>query len=70
MFPEGDPKSKPIQEILFWQFRTIQFMYKRIGEALERTGNDSHPCDWLIFLCPGTLKSNYSIKGYLILYLI
>ena len=53
MFPEGDPTSKPSQEILFWQFRTIEFMYKTIGQALVEAENDSHPCDWLIFLCPG-----------------
>ena len=28
-------------------------MYHRIGQALLRTGNDSHPTDWLLFLCPG-----------------
>ena len=31
MFPEGDPSSVAIQEILFWQFRTMETMYKRIG---------------------------------------
>ena len=34
MFPEGDPASAAIQEILFWQFRTIETMYKRIGECV------------------------------------
>ena len=29
MFPEGDPASAPIQEILYWQTRTIEMMYKR-----------------------------------------
>jgi len=53
MFPEGDPASMPIQEILYWQTRTIEMMYKRIGEALKETGNPTHPTDWLIFLCPG-----------------
>jgi len=53
MFPEGDPASAPIQEILFWQTRTIEMMYKRVGDALKDTGNESHPTDWLLFLCPG-----------------
>lgn len=53
MFPEGDPASAPIQEILYWQTRTIEMMYRRVGEALKQTGNTSHPTDWLIFLCPG-----------------
>ena len=53
MFPEGDPASAPIQEILYWQTRTIEMMYKRVGDALNAAGNPTHPTDWLIFLCPG-----------------
>ena len=53
MFPEGDPASAPIQEILYWQFKTIEMMYKRIGEAILQCGSRSHPTDWLLFLCPG-----------------
>ena len=41
------------QEILYWQYKTMEMMYHRIGQALLRTGNDSHPTDWLLFLCPG-----------------
>ena len=54
MFPEGDPASAPIQEILYWQTRTIEMMYKRVGDAIKASGNQTHPTDWLIFLCPGT----------------
>ena len=53
MFPEGDPASAPIQEILFWQYKTMEMMYLRVGEALKQTGNPTHPTDWLLFLCPG-----------------
>jgi len=52
MFPEGDPASAPIQEILYWQTRTIEMMYKRVGDAIKASGNGTHPTDWLIFLCP------------------
>ena len=32
----------------------MEMMYHRIGQALIRTGNtETHPTDWLIFLCPG-----------------
>ena len=31
MYPEGDPHSTPSQEILFWQFRTMQTMYQKIA---------------------------------------
>jgi len=57
MFPEGDPASAPIQEILYWQTRTIEMMYKRVGDALKATGNPTHPTDWLMFLCPGKRES-------------
>ena len=53
MFPEGDPSSAPIQEILYWQTRTIEMMYRRVGDAIRTAGLDSHPTDWLLFLCPG-----------------
>ena len=53
MFPEGDPASAPIQEILYWQTRTIEMMYKRVGEAIKQAGLNSHPTDWLLFMCPG-----------------
>ena len=26
MFPEGHPESMPIQEILYWQYRTMEMM--------------------------------------------
>jgi len=57
MFPEGDPASAPIQEILYWQTRTIEMMYKRVGDALKANGNPTHPTDWLMFLCPGKRES-------------
>ena len=28
-------------------------MYRRVGEAIKLAGLDSHPTDWLLFLCPG-----------------
>ncbi len=72
MFPEGNPASAPIQEILYWQtrcvfassfflhrcnrlfvHRTIEMMYKQVGDAISKMGLNSHPTDWLLFLCPG-----------------
>lgn len=38
---------------VFLQSRTIEMMYKRIGEAIRQSGIDSHPTEWLLFLCPG-----------------
>ena len=33
----GDPTSIPSQEILRWQFRTIESMYKIIAIAIEKS---------------------------------
>ena len=55
MFPEGDPASVAIQEILFWQFRTMETMYRRIAQALD--GQDAHPTDYLSFYCLGKRES-------------
>ena len=53
MFPEGDPTSAHIQAILYLQYKTMEMMYRRIGEALVSAGSSTHPTDWLLFLCPG-----------------
>merc|ERR1719412_394791 len=38
--------------MLYWQTRTMEMMYSRIGEALRATGSNTHPTDWLLFMCP------------------
>jgi len=50
--PEGDPKSAPVQEILRWQFYTMQMMYKKIGAAIQDAKLvNAHPTDYLSFFC-------------------
>ena len=58
MFPEGDPSSLPIQEILHWQYKTMEMMYERIGDALRIKKSSTHPTDWLLFLCPGKREAS------------
>ena len=53
MFPEGDPTSLSVQEILYWQYRTMEMMYKKVSEAIEDAGSDTIPTDWLVFMCLG-----------------
>ena len=55
MFPEGDPDSAPIQEILYWQFCTMEMMYSKIGKAVEGTG--IHPRSLLAFFCMAKRES-------------
>ncbi|KAG2696577.1 hypothetical protein I3760_07G063800 [Carya illinoinensis] len=54
MWPEGDPKSSAVQEILYWQSQTMQMMYSVVAMELKATGHvDSHPRDFLNFYCLG-----------------
>ncbi len=53
MFPEGIPTDAAIQEILYWQWRTFETMYKRIAKAIADNGVDAHPTDYLNFYCLG-----------------
>ena len=57
MFPEGDPASLATQEILFWQFRTMETMYKRIAQAIKGADLGTHPTDYLSFFCLGKRES-------------
>ncbi|KAK7078977.1 Phospholipase D, partial [Halocaridina rubra] len=51
MFPEGDPASGPVQEILHWQHRTMEMMYREVAKAIEDNELDTHPKDYLSFYC-------------------
>ena len=53
MFPEGDPSSAPSQEILFWQYKTMESMYKRVGEAIRKAGLSKNARNYLNFFCLG-----------------
>jgi len=57
MWPEGDPASGPIQEILHWQFRTMESMYKEVAKAIEEEGVEKSPTDYLKFFCLGKRES-------------
>ncbi|XP_004300742.1 PREDICTED: phospholipase D gamma 1-like isoform X2 [Fragaria vesca subsp. vesca] len=55
MWPEGDPKSMPLQRILLWQHKTMQMMYEMIYKALKEVGLENKYCpqDYLNFFCLG-----------------
>ncbi|KNC79852.1 hypothetical protein SARC_07775 [Sphaeroforma arctica JP610] len=54
MFCESWPQEATPQEILHFQFRTYEFMYKRIAKAIQDAGvPDAHPLDYLQFFCLG-----------------
>ena len=61
MFPEGDPTTAPLQEILFWQYRTIQSMYRSVAEALKETNFGARPEDFLKFFCLGKRESKEEV---------
>ncbi|KAJ9448882.1 Phospholipase D alpha 1, partial [Diplonema papillatum] len=53
LFPEGEPDSAAMQEILYWQYNTIEMMYTMIAAALKESGSSGHPTDYLNFFCLG-----------------
>ncbi|XP_078447982.1 phospholipase D gamma 1-like [Wolffia australiana] len=59
MWPEGDPKSQPMQRILFWQKKTMQMMYETVYNALVEEGLDHKygPQDYLNFFCLGNREA-------------
>ena len=57
MFPEGDPSSAASQEILFWQYRTIQSMYEKVVKAIQQNDPGKHPTEYLKFFCLGKRES-------------
>ncbi|KAF2363269.1 C2 domain [Trinorchestia longiramus] len=61
MFPEGKPADKVTQEILHWQFRTIEMMYSRIGAALQKMRSSAQPQDYLLFFCLGKKEDVRSV---------
>ena len=65
MYPEGDPSSAASQEILYWQWSTMQAMYTNIAEALTEAGAGGHPQDYLNFYCLGKRESPDDVPDYL-----
>ncbi|KAM7256873.1 hypothetical protein ACFE04_012614 [Oxalis oulophora] len=53
MWPEGDPKTGAMQEILYWQSQTMEMMYIVIARELKKHNVDAHPQDYLNFYCLG-----------------
>ncbi|BAT99932.1 hypothetical protein VIGAN_10147600 [Vigna angularis var. angularis] len=54
MWPEGDPKTGAMQEILFWQGQTMQTMYNVVARELKAMQlSDINPQDYLNFYCLG-----------------
>ncbi|CAN0918889.1 Phospholipase D delta [Linum grandiflorum] len=53
MWPEGDPKSEVVQEILFWQSQTVSMMYKVVADELKSMQLQENPQDYLNFYCIG-----------------
>lgn len=53
MWPEGDPKTASMQEILFWQNQTMQMMYTVVADSLKSMQLDLHPSEFLNFYCLG-----------------
>jgi phospholipase D1/2 len=58
MYPEGDPSSDASQEILYWQYCTMESMYRKIAKAISSMDMaEKHPTDYLNFFCLGKRES-------------
>ena len=57
MFPEGDPHSAAVQEVLYWQYNTMEMMYKKIANTIKIKGINAHPTDYLNFYCLGNREA-------------
>ncbi|XP_039003732.1 phospholipase D delta-like [Hibiscus syriacus] len=54
LWPEGDPKTATVQEILYWQSQTMQMMYDVVAQELKSMQiKDAHPRDYLNLYCLG-----------------
>ncbi|KAF8690625.1 hypothetical protein HU200_040996 [Digitaria exilis] len=54
MWPEGNPTTAAMQEILYWQGHTMSMMYKIVADALRKEGlHERHPQEYLNFYCLG-----------------
>ncbi|PIN01376.1 Phospholipase D1 [Handroanthus impetiginosus] len=54
MWPEGDPNSSYVQEILYWQRQTMEMMYTIIAQEIKSVQlENAHPTDFLNFYCLG-----------------
>ncbi|KAI8547503.1 hypothetical protein RHMOL_Rhmol07G0200900 [Rhododendron molle] len=57
MWPEGEPESGSVQAILDWQGRTMEMMYKDIGDALRAKGLKANLREYLTFFCLGNRET-------------
>eukprot|EP00891_Asterochloris_glomerata_P005063 jgi/Astpho2/5063/fgenesh1_pm.00071_%23_10_t len=62
---EGVPDTGSVQEVIFWQGRTIQMMYHIVGEAMRDAGvsNDIQPTDYLQFFCLGGSEDTVHVSA-------
>ncbi|MCO5595440.1 hypothetical protein L7F22_049482 [Adiantum nelumboides] len=64
MWPEGEPNTLAVQEILYFQSQTMEMMYTLIAEALreEQLEETHHPTDYLNFFCLGNRELKKGVE--------
>eukprot|EP01012_Entosiphon_sulcatum_P013946 TRINITY_DN19104_c0_g1_i1.p1 TRINITY_DN19104_c0_g1~~TRINITY_DN19104_c0_g1_i1.p1 ORF type:complete len:1138 (+),score=138.76 TRINITY_DN19104_c0_g1_i1:101-3514(+) len=65
MHPEGIPESGAVQAILYWQFKTVEMLYKSTAKAIQEVGGTEHPRDYLNFFCLGQRETGQTPTGAL-----
>eukprot|EP01063_Lacrimia_lanifica_P039139 TRINITY_DN8522_c0_g2_i1.p1 TRINITY_DN8522_c0_g2~~TRINITY_DN8522_c0_g2_i1.p1 ORF type:complete len:826 (+),score=355.88 TRINITY_DN8522_c0_g2_i1:43-2520(+) len=54
LFPEGLPETAAMQEVIYWEFRTMEMMYRIITDHLNVRRMPGKATDYLNFFCLGT----------------
>jgi len=58
MWPEGITTSETVQDIMHWQYLTVEMMYRKVAAALADSGSGASPTDYLTFYCMGKREEN------------
>lgn len=62
MWPEGVTSTSSVQEIIHWQYLTVEMMYNRIALALAESDLEKSPFDYLTFYCLGNRTQRKAVK--------
>lgn len=57
LWSEGPAADKATQEVIFWQYRTVEMMYSRVHAALKEAGSTAKVTDYLNFFCLGNREA-------------
>jgi len=63
MYPEGVPGDGAVQEMLYWQSRTVEMIYKRIAAVLHEMSSTAKLQDYFCVFCLGARETKKGSEG-------